>query len=86
MSKRHKDALGIQEGACNPSGVAHAILDCCREIRADSTSTGRITDDPALRLMVHQLAFICGVTSGAEPMARGDTWEQCMEQCRKEAA
>ena len=86
MSHRHSAALAIQEGACNPSGIAHAIINACREIREEPTFAGTtsIKNDPAVRLMVHQLAYICGVTTGAEPMARGDTWEQCMEYCRKQ--
>lgn len=58
--KRHRDALTIQGGACNPSGIALSIVDACREIRRDpGTGTAQITGDPAVRLMVHQLAFIC---------------------------
>lgn len=64
MSKRHRDALAIQGGACNPSGIAHSILDACREIRAEPGGGGDITKDPAVRLMVHQLAFICGLPDG----------------------
>lgn len=61
MAKRHKDAIAIQQGACNPSGIAHSIIEACSEIRAEPGHTGtkQITDDPAVRLMVHQLAFIC---------------------------
>ena len=58
MAKRHRDALAIQEGACNPSGIALAIVDACKEVRSE---TGTPTHDPAIRLMVHQLAYICGV-------------------------
>jgi hypothetical protein len=61
MAKRHRDALAIQEGACNPSGIAHSIVTACQEIRAEPNHTGtaQITSDPAVRLMIHQLAFIC---------------------------
>lgn len=59
--KRHKDALAIQQGASNPSGIALSIVDACREIREQpgNTGTAQITGDAAVRLMVHQLAFIC---------------------------
>jgi hypothetical protein len=31
---RFRDALAIvNPGACNPSGIAHSIVDACREIR-----------------------------------------------------
>lgn len=58
MSRRHQEALSIQEGACNPSGIALSIVDACREFREEA-SIGRASEDPAIRLMVHQLAYIC---------------------------
>lgn len=63
MAKRHRDALAIQQGACNPSGITIAITEACREIRAepDYRGTDQITSDPAVRLMVHQLAFLTKV-------------------------
>lgn len=63
MAKRHDDALYIvNPGACNPSGVAHAIIRACQEIRAlPNTGTTTIREDPAIRLMVYQLAFLCNV-------------------------
>ena len=62
---RFRDALAIvNPGACNPSGIAHSIVDACREIRAHepTASTAR---DPAIRLMVYQLASVCGVADYA---------------------
>jgi len=58
MANRHRNAIAIQQGACNPSGIALSIVEACQEIRAEATK-GEITRDAALRLMVHQLAFIC---------------------------
>ena len=62
-TKRHRDALAIANGACNPSGIALAIVDACREMRADpaTASMDQLTSDPAIRLMVHQLAYICDI-------------------------
>jgi hypothetical protein len=62
---RFRDALAIVDpGACNPSGIAQAIFDACREIRAHEP--GKTTaDDPAIRLMVYQLASVCKVASYA---------------------
>ena len=64
MSKRHTDALAISAGACNPSGIAYSIIDACQEIRSGSdykaSGTIAITSDAAVRLMVYQLAFLCG--------------------------
>ena len=62
---RFRDALAIvNPGACNPSGIAHSIVDACGEIREHepAASTAR---DPAIRLMVYQLASVCGVADYA---------------------
>jgi hypothetical protein len=60
---RFRDALVIvTPGACNPSGIAHSIVDACREIREHAASTAQ---DPAVRLMVYQLASVCGVADYA---------------------
>ena len=60
---RFRDALVIvNPGACNPSGIAHSIID--REIRQHEAK-GSTADDPAIRLMVYQLASVCGVADYA---------------------
>jgi hypothetical protein len=61
--KRHKDALAIQLGACNPSGIAYSIIEACREMRETPghSGTDEICKDAAIRLMVHQLAFLTNV-------------------------
>lgn len=61
MSKRHADALAIQQGAVNPSGMAHALVAACKEC-IDNNITQRT--DAAVQLIVHQLAFICHVHDG----------------------
>lgn len=89
MAKRHNDALAIQHGACNPSGIALSIVEACREIRAQSYYNGTkdITSDPAVRLMVHQLAYICGIINGVEDFADSMriNFGDCMEICREGA-
>ena len=60
MSKRHIQALEIQQGACNPSAIALAIVEACREVRSEA---GTVTRDPAIQLMAHQLAFVVGVST-----------------------
>jgi hypothetical protein len=62
---RFHDALAIvNPGACNPSGIALSIADACREIR-EHEPTASTAQDPAIRLMVYQLASICGVAEYA---------------------
>lgn len=62
--KRHKDALFIQAGACNPSAIALTFAEACREMRAlpGHKGTNELRQDPALRLMVHQLAYLMGIS------------------------
>jgi hypothetical protein len=61
---RFRDALAIvNPGACNPSGIAHSV-DACREIRKHEPAAST-AQDPAVRLMVYQLASICGVADYA---------------------
>ena len=53
---RHRDALAIVEtGACNPSGITHTLSHALRQIIAEGAHQGT---DPAVRLIVHQLAFL----------------------------
>jgi hypothetical protein len=48
---RFRDALAIvNPGACNPSGIAHSIVDACREIR-EHEPAGSAAQDPAVRLL-----------------------------------
>jgi hypothetical protein len=62
---RFRDALVIvNPGACNPSGIAHSIIEACREIREHEPAASN-TRDPAIRLMVYQLASVCGVADYA---------------------
>jgi len=65
LASRFRDALVIvNPGVCNLSGVAHSIIDACREIR-EHEPKGSTADDPAIRLMVYQLAAVCGVADYA---------------------
>jgi hypothetical protein len=49
-----------------PSGVALSIADACREMREhENVDTKKICQDPAIRLMVFQLAHLFGV-AGAQ--------------------
>ena len=53
---RHRDAFAIVEGgACNPSGITHTLSHACRQVIAEG---GSQCADPAVRLIVHQLAFL----------------------------
>ena len=66
------DALVIiNPGACNPSGVALSIADACSEMREhEKVDTKNICHDPAVRLMVHQLAHLFGVAGHQYDLVR----------------
>lgn len=69
--------LSIDPGACNPSGIAYAIAEACREAREEGVST---KDDPAVRLMVTQLAWVCRADSDT------DDYATLVADCRCRAA
>ena len=71
---RHEEALFIVDpGASNPSGVALAIFNACRQVRDEG---GDVRADPAVRLMTTQLAFLVRGDSGI------DDYDALIEACR----
>jgi len=75
MSKRHSDALAIQMGAVNLSGMAHSLIEACREVREEGGDTRA---DPAVRLIVHQMAFIARVAELDDALsAYGEATRAC---------
>jgi hypothetical protein len=63
---RFRNALAIvNPGACNPSGIAHSIVEACREMREhENAGANAIRQDPAVRLMTYQLAYLLGISEG----------------------
>jgi len=58
---RFADAVFIQAGACNPSGVARALVRAINACLDEKMDTNTVRADPAVRLICHQLAFLLGV-------------------------
>ena len=83
MSQRHKDAVAIADGACNPPAIANAICRGLNEIREnpEGWSTHEMTDDPAIKLMASQLAYLTGVWGGVSNFARGADFRECYDTC-----
>ena len=76
--KRFANALLIVDpGACNPSGIAYAIIEACQEARAEGIGT---KDDVAVRLMVTQLAWVCRADSDT------DDYGELLAACRRQAS
>jgi hypothetical protein len=59
--QRFSDALAIQAGACNPIAISRSLVRAVEEVR--DLDTNAICADPAVRLIVHQLAFLTNVAS-----------------------
>lgn len=83
MPNRHTDALAIAAGACNPLAITNSIARGLNEIREQpgGWSTAQMTSDPAIRLMVSQLAYITGIWGGVSNFAKGDDFRQCEQAC-----
>ena len=76
---RHRAALDIVDpGACNPSGVALALHNACRQAIAEGVSQ---RDDPAIRLIGLQLAYLLQV----DRILDGEEYGRLIEQCRARA-
>ena len=81
MRNRFSNAVLIQDpGACNPSGVARALVEAIDEARRDDI---RPEDDPACRLICHQLAFLLNT---AEIDGDIDRYYHLMRECRERAS
>ena len=72
---RNKDAIAISDGACNPIAIINAMQRAVQEI--NDKGTNEILDDPALKLMTHQLAFLQGIPTGETQEAWGAWREAC---------
>ena len=76
MARRHRDALAISQGACNPSGIAYSTVAACREVWDEGKDPCK---DQAIRLMVYQMAFICR----ASELDDLDAYRTAVKECEK---
>jgi hypothetical protein len=75
-TKRHKLAIEIQLGAVNPSAIAHEVIEACREAREEGFDA---KTDAAVRLIVHQLAWICNTRQLDNDLS---AYHSLMYECR----
>ena len=52
---RHRDASLIAQGACNPSGIAHTLVDACTACTDEGLDPAT---DPAVRLIMIQITWL----------------------------
>ncbi len=55
---RFQTAKIAQDGACNPTPISRGLQQAIYEIRDAGGDTNTILNDPACRLIVHQLAHL----------------------------
>lgn len=62
-SNKYSDAIAIaMVGACNPTGITHSFNEHVKRMRdEENADTNTIRNDPALRLMAYQFAYLMGV-------------------------
>ena len=82
MANRFKNAVNIQAGACNPSGVCQSLLVAMREARDEGADTHGICNDPAVRAIAHQLSSLLNIAAMDASMTE---YENVMNECRDEA-
>jgi hypothetical protein len=81
---RHSDALAIQAGACNLSGVARSLVRAINQCQhQENMGTQQVRDDAAIRLIVHQMAFLCNV--GEIDNISNDLYGKLTEECKQKS-
>lgn len=83
MANRFNNAVNIQAGACNPTGITLSLLDAMREVRDEGADTKGICSDPAVRAIAHQLAYLLNI---AEMDNSGIEYANVMAQCNLRAS
>lgn len=73
--KRHNDAIGIQQGACNLIAIANVLVSAIQEVRALGKQPEH---DEAVRLILHQMAYLANV---AQLDSSGVEYDRCMIVC-----
>jgi hypothetical protein len=83
MAKRHDDALYIQAGACNGSGIARSLVKAYDEVRAEPNYTGTdmMNRDAAVQLILHQLCHLALISTDDHPHETGFHYDRSYQEC-----
>jgi uncharacterized protein YukE len=79
--KRHKNALEIIDGAGNPTPIARALYDAVQECREECLGTDKTWSDPAVRLIIHQMAHCSDQYAMNNTMTE---FGRVLDMCRKD--
>jgi hypothetical protein len=83
--KRHKAALGVQEGFANLSLIARTLAEAAEEAVGEGVGAER---DAAVRAIAYRLARLCRVDEisyGYDPVTLADTYCTLMNECKTRA-
>lgn len=78
MTNRFKLAL-LSQSACNVSGLAHSVVEFSREVRDEGADPAK---DPAIALVVYQMAYLCKV---GEDHMTGSRYIELTKACEEKA-
>lgn len=86
-AQRYGDALAIVDGQQNPIDIVNSLAAAVEELHYDEgADMPAIKNDPAVRLMVHQLANLCRVIGGGSDwIGFGLAWEACQNAVSNQA-
>ncbi len=78
MTNRYMNAYMIWTGgASNPMGVTNALLDAMKEVRGEG---GDISQDPAVKLILDHLCFLCNMP---QPSFLMENWDRICSAVEK---
>ncbi|GFO53220.1 hypothetical protein GMSM_02270 [Geomonas sp. Red276] len=83
--KRHRNAVGIMEGARNVCAIARSLVEAAEEAVGEGLGAEH---DAAVRMIVHRLAGLCQVEEigyGFDPVTGRDIYGVLMKECRDKA-
>ena len=83
--KRHLDALGIQEGACNLRAIAKSLVGAADEAAGEGVG---VEQDAAVRIIVHRLARVCRmdlISYGYDVETLADTFGSLVQECKSKS-
>ena len=79
-NRRFQDALWAQ-AASNPFGLTNGLLRAMKEVQEEDPSTDALCRDPAIALMVYQLAYL----TGALRLDSSPAYEEAYRICERKA-
>lgn len=74
---RHKDAIFIQQGACNLAAISRTLTKAIDEARSENIQP---SEDEAVRLILHQMCFLSNIRELDDHLSE---YERCLEVCEK---